>query len=289
MELVVRAWVLRPRRVHQRLAKPPPAVLPSAHKDSVGTPNFIGISRLNSPARTPPVNASLRPRGTPTHDSGPPQIATPSMWSVLISFSMPVYPGAFLDAPNLPRQPREQGGLIAETGAHLQNALLATQAERFEHHGDQRGLARELPTADPDRAVTPGLTRPLPGHVCRPRRPQPPRARADPARRRGRRPRRGGTSEQDPLTAYVPPQPPAQAGSPRRRPGDRSANGLLGPSQDQARPCAGDGRVEQLPRQHRRRARRKHDRGGIELRALALVTVIAQRPECGKTRTSALP
>ena len=68
-----------------------------------------------------------------------------------------------LDAPHLPRQPREQGGLIAEAGAHLQNALLATQAERFEHHGDQRGLARELPTADPDRAVTLGLTRPLPG------------------------------------------------------------------------------------------------------------------------------
>jgi hypothetical protein len=36
-----------------------------------------------------------------------------------------------LDAPHLPRQPGEQGGLIAETGAHLQNALLATQAERL--------------------------------------------------------------------------------------------------------------------------------------------------------------
>ncbi len=42
-------------------------------------PELIVISRLNSPARTPPVNASLRPHGTPTHDSGPPQIATPSM------------------------------------------------------------------------------------------------------------------------------------------------------------------------------------------------------------------
>jgi len=39
MELVVRAWVLRPRRVHQRLAKTPPAVSPSAYWQSVGTLN----------------------------------------------------------------------------------------------------------------------------------------------------------------------------------------------------------------------------------------------------------
>ena len=41
-------------------------------------PRTTGITRLNSPARTPPINASLRPHGTPTHDSGPPRIATPS-------------------------------------------------------------------------------------------------------------------------------------------------------------------------------------------------------------------
>src|SRR6266545_1090881 len=76
MELVVRAWDLRPRRVHQRLAKTPPAVLPSTLLRA-SAPRTIGISRLNNPARTPPVNASLRPHGTPTHDSGPPQIATP--------------------------------------------------------------------------------------------------------------------------------------------------------------------------------------------------------------------
>src|SRR6266536_4539292 len=53
------------------------------------------ISRLHSwPARTP-VNASLRPRGSPTHDLGPSWIATPSMSGVLIPFLMPVYPGAF--------------------------------------------------------------------------------------------------------------------------------------------------------------------------------------------------
>ncbi len=53
------------------------------------------ISRLNGwPARTP-VNASLRPHGSPTHDSGPPWVATPSMSGVLIPFLMPVYPGAF--------------------------------------------------------------------------------------------------------------------------------------------------------------------------------------------------
>ena len=39
--------------------------------DSVGTPNSL-ISRLNGwPARAP-VNASLRPHGSPTHHSGSP-------------------------------------------------------------------------------------------------------------------------------------------------------------------------------------------------------------------------
>jgi hypothetical protein len=42
-----------------------------------------------------PVNASLRPHESPTHDSGPPWIATPSMSGVLIPFLVPVYPGAF--------------------------------------------------------------------------------------------------------------------------------------------------------------------------------------------------
>jgi hypothetical protein len=35
------------------------------------------------------------PRGSSTHDLGPPWIATPSMSGVLIPFLMPVYPGAF--------------------------------------------------------------------------------------------------------------------------------------------------------------------------------------------------
>ena len=72
MELVVRAWDLRPRRATSDSRITPLAVLPSAHWESVGTLNFDGVSRLNNPARTPPVNASLRPHGTPTHDSGPP-------------------------------------------------------------------------------------------------------------------------------------------------------------------------------------------------------------------------
>jgi hypothetical protein len=50
----------------------PPAVLPSAHMGKRRHPELNGVSRLNNPARTPPVNASLRPHGTPTHDSGPP-------------------------------------------------------------------------------------------------------------------------------------------------------------------------------------------------------------------------
>ena len=39
----------------------------------------LEISRLNRPAHTPPANASAMPSRTPTHDSGPPWIATPSM------------------------------------------------------------------------------------------------------------------------------------------------------------------------------------------------------------------
>ena len=90
----VHAQVLRPRGVH-RTARANAAgdvafrlVRRRRHPETV-------ISRLNSwPARTP-VNASLRPYGSPTHDSGPPWIATPSMSGVLIPFLVPVYPGAF--------------------------------------------------------------------------------------------------------------------------------------------------------------------------------------------------
>ena len=131
-----------------------------------------------------------------------------------------------LDAPHLTRQPREQGGLIAETRAHLQNALLATQAERFEHHGDQRGLARELPTTDPDRAVTLGLTGPPRWHVCRPPhlRSRLEHARIPHAGEVGGRGEAGRANRTN--DAYVPPLPAAQAGIPRRRPGDRSEVGL---------------------------------------------------------------
>ena len=63
-------------------------------RNGVGTPR-PWISRLNSPACTcTPVNASPPPSRTPTHDSGPPWIATPSMSGSSIPFSMPVYPGA---------------------------------------------------------------------------------------------------------------------------------------------------------------------------------------------------
>src|SRR4029453_2796948 len=40
------------------------------------------------------------PRGSPTHDLGPPWIATPSISGVLIPFPIPVYPGAFPDVPS---------------------------------------------------------------------------------------------------------------------------------------------------------------------------------------------
>ena len=49
----VHAQVLRPRGVHERLAITPPAILPSASMNGVGTPNHL-ITRLNSPACTCP-------------------------------------------------------------------------------------------------------------------------------------------------------------------------------------------------------------------------------------------
>jgi hypothetical protein len=52
MELVVRAWDLRPRRVSQRLAKAPAAVLPSAREKSVGTLNsLVCRGSISPPAR----------------------------------------------------------------------------------------------------------------------------------------------------------------------------------------------------------------------------------------------
>jgi hypothetical protein len=96
----VHAQVLRPRGAHR-----------AARASAAGGVAFrlvgrrrhpeVVISRLHSwPARTP-VNASLRPRGSPTHDLGPPWIATPSMSGVLIPFLMPVHPGAFPTDPTL--------------------------------------------------------------------------------------------------------------------------------------------------------------------------------------------
>src|SRR2546430_3083082 len=42
----------------------------------------------------PPVNASPASFRAPTHDSGPPWVASPSMSDFLLPYSMPVYPGA---------------------------------------------------------------------------------------------------------------------------------------------------------------------------------------------------
>ncbi len=47
--------------------------------NNVGTPDVDAFrGSIAWPIRTP-ANASLRPRGTPTHSSGPPWLATPSM------------------------------------------------------------------------------------------------------------------------------------------------------------------------------------------------------------------
>jgi len=69
MELVVRALDLLTAQARQRLAYNAATVSPSA-MGRVGTWNQCGFA-AQYPARTPSVNASLRPRGSPTHDSGP--------------------------------------------------------------------------------------------------------------------------------------------------------------------------------------------------------------------------
>jgi hypothetical protein len=79
-----RAWRFR-TCTGSLTARGPPTARDNADDDvafrtyhSVGTPNSL-ISRLNGwPARAP-VNASLRPHGSPTHHSGSPWIATPSV------------------------------------------------------------------------------------------------------------------------------------------------------------------------------------------------------------------
>ena len=66
-----------PRGAPRQLAITLPTMSPSALHDGVGTPMPL-ISRLNNPACTTPTDASPTPSRTPTHDSGPPRVATPS-------------------------------------------------------------------------------------------------------------------------------------------------------------------------------------------------------------------
>jgi len=72
MELVVRARVLRPRRVHQRLAKASPAAWPSANAKSVGTLNSLGFRGSIAQPTRPLSTLRCALTGSPTHDSGPP-------------------------------------------------------------------------------------------------------------------------------------------------------------------------------------------------------------------------
>ena len=79
---------LRPRRVGGRLAMTPPAVLPSAVSTAAAPRSRL--SRLNGWPMRSPVNASPRPRGSSTHDSGPVWIATPSLQWTFTTYSLPV-------------------------------------------------------------------------------------------------------------------------------------------------------------------------------------------------------
>lgn len=67
---------LRLREVARRLAVASVRVWPSALLNSVGTPVAI-ISQLNTLPACAPVNASMAPSRTTTHDSGSGWIATP--------------------------------------------------------------------------------------------------------------------------------------------------------------------------------------------------------------------
>src|SRR5258708_27281040 len=62
--------VLRPRGVSGGSRLAPPRSAAFHVRDRVGTPMLL-ISRLNSPACTPPANASPTPLRAPTHGSGP--------------------------------------------------------------------------------------------------------------------------------------------------------------------------------------------------------------------------
>ena len=63
----------------------------------------VVISELHTSPVGTPVNASPAPLRTPVHDSEPRWCATPFLCGSLIRYSMPVYPGAFLDHLIRPR------------------------------------------------------------------------------------------------------------------------------------------------------------------------------------------
>jgi len=76
------------------------ALASTIHHDSVPLPDLALAVDLCDVLISPTYDAvplptlRPRPRDPSRHGSGPPWIATPSMQSSLISFSMPVYPGA---------------------------------------------------------------------------------------------------------------------------------------------------------------------------------------------------
>ena len=71
------AQVLRPRRVHRRLAKTPPAILPSAGGHCVGTLDYVDFAAQWPGLRVPLPTLRRRPHGRPTHGSGPSWFARP--------------------------------------------------------------------------------------------------------------------------------------------------------------------------------------------------------------------
>ncbi len=58
-----------------------------------------------------------------------------------------------LDGPHVARQSCQQRGLESEAGSYLEDRLIATQPQRFEHARDQRRLSGDLPVWDRHRFV----------------------------------------------------------------------------------------------------------------------------------------
>ncbi len=111
---------------------------------------------MSWPARTP-VNASPAPLRPPPHDSGSSWVANPSTQSVLISFSMPVYPGAprLLLHHHHPPRPRYSGPPLCCLKPHLSLHFIPPSPTTFAQH-TQILRSKQIPPQQGEREVDGG-------------------------------------------------------------------------------------------------------------------------------------